>query len=366
MNPREEILTILNGNKPEKVPWFGDLDYYATSLIARGIKPDNFRETKDYIQWHKDLGVGFYLQGFFPMKEIKDYQEKTWKKDFCRFREITTPKGILRECWEYIPSSFTEAPVEHLVKSENDLPAIRYVYEHTDWEPDYEYAYKRMEQIGDQGILLCYLPKSPFMQMLVLDSSIMSVTFIENNEPEEFLETLNIMKVSFDKAAEISVKSPAEALMIPENLSSEMVGPRYFEKYMRSYQEEWINKIKQAGKFSFIHMDGTLKGLLKQEASKGFNVIEAMTPKPVGDLEINDWASTVDNTKTIFWGGIPGSYFTPNVDDNEFDRHVIKALSIMKKEPRYVLGVADQVPPDGMEYRIRRVKELVEKNGCYD
>ena len=157
--------------------------------------------------------------------------------------------------------------------------------------------------------------------MLVLDSDIMAVTFMETNEPDEFMETLNVMKKSFDKAARISVNCPADALMIPENLSSEMVGPRYFEKYMRSYQQEWIKEIKNADKYSFIHMDGTLRGLLKQEASTGFNVIEAMTPKPVGDLNINDWAKTADNKNTILWGGIPGSYFTPNVDDQEFDRH---------------------------------------------
>ncbi len=65
------------------------------------------------------------------------------------------------------PDSYSEAPIEHLVKSEEDLPALRYVYTHTSWEPDYDYAYRRLEQIGDQGILLCYLPKSPFMHLVV-------------------------------------------------------------------------------------------------------------------------------------------------------------------------------------------------------
>ena len=151
MTPRQEILKILSGNKPEKVPWFGDLDYYATSLIAKGIKQKNFRESSEYIDWHRDLGVGFYLQGFFPWKEIKDFQEETWTANNRRFRKITTPKGTLSECWEYIPDSFTEAPTEHLVKSEKDLPALRYVYENTNWEPDYDYAFKRIEQIGKSG-----------------------------------------------------------------------------------------------------------------------------------------------------------------------------------------------------------------------
>jgi len=30
-----------------------------------------------------------------------------------------------------------------------------------------------------------------------------------------------------------------------------------------------------------------------------------------------------------------------------------------------VLGVADQVPPSGLESRVRRVRELVEEGGAY-
>ena len=153
--------------------------------------------------------------------------------------------------------------------------------------------------------------------------------------------------------------------MIPENLSSEMVGPEFFELYMRAYQEEWTTKIREAGKNSYIHIDGTLSGLLKQEASVGFSVLEALTPHPVGDLKWEELSDYVGDSKSILWGGIPGSYFTANVSEEEFERHVISIIELMVKEPRYVLGVADQVPPDGLEERVRRVGELVEKYGMY-
>jgi hypothetical protein len=366
MSPRERILTLLKGERPDRVPWFGDLDYWASSLIAQGAKPSTFKESAEYIQWHRTLGVGFYLQGYFPFRAVYDLEERLWREGNRRYRELVTPKGNLRECWEYLPNSFAEAPIEHLMKSEEDLGALRYVYTHTAWEPDYDFAYQRLEQIGDQGILLCYLPKSPFMHLVALEAGIAAVTFAVATAPEEFAETLAVMKSSFDKAARISVESPAEVLMIPENLSAEMIGPRYFEKYMRSYQEEWIGKIAKAGKHSFVHMDGTLKGLLREEASTGFTVIEAMTPSPVGDLPIDQWAALAGNSQTVLWGGVPGVYFTAKVDDEEFDRHIREVLGVMRSEPRYVLGVADQVPPDALEYRVKRVQELVEKHGRYD
>jgi hypothetical protein len=85
----------------------------------------------------------------------------------------------------------------------------------------------------------------------------------------------------------------------------------------------------------------------------------------VGDLAISDWASYAQDSPAICWGGIPGSYFTAQVSDEEFDRHVIEVIQVMIQQPRYVLGVADQVPPDGLESRVKRVAQLVEKYGRY-
>jgi hypothetical protein len=365
MTPREQLLAIVNGIQPDCVPWFGDLDYWASALIARHERSVNFKESAEYIQWHRELGVGFYLQGYFPFKMHLDLEEQEWREANRRFRELKTPLGNLRECWEYLPDSYAEAPVEHFIKSEKDLPALRYVYEHTTCEPEYDYALRRREQIGDQGVLLCYLPKSPFMHLAVLEAGIAAVTFTEVNACEDFAETLSVMKRAFDAAARIAVESPAEMLMIPENLSSEMIGSRYFEKYVRGYQEEWFREIAKAGKTSFVHMDGTLKGLLAREASTGVRVIEAMTPSPVGDLAIERWAEVANSPRTVLWGGIPGSYFTSHVSDQEFERHVRKVLDVMKSAPRFVLGVADQVPPDALERRVREVGPLVDRYGRY-
>ena len=66
------------------------------------------------------------------------------------------------------------------------------------------------------------------------------------------------------------------------------------------------------------------------------------------------------------WGGIPGVYFTDLVSDKEFDAFVIRLLETMTNEPRYVLGVADQVPPRSRWERIAQVRPLVEKYGRYD
>lgn len=369
MTIRDNVLTLLNGKQPARVPWFGDLDYWSTALVGRGQKPQGFQKSSSYINWHMDLGVGFYLQGYFPFKAIiENCAVKEWKEGVRRYREITTPKGVLRECWQWMPDDFTEGPVEHLVKSVADLPAYQYIHANTRYEPDYDFARQRLEQLKSTGagVMLAYLPKSPLMQMVALDAGIMAVVEMLSDDEGLFSATIDVVRRSHDRAARLAVESPAEVLMIPENLSSEVVGPSLFEQFMRPYQSDWAAAMKAAGKFSCIHLDGTLKGLLRQECAVGLSFIEAMTPAPVGDLPVEAWDDFRGNSNTILWGGIPGGYFTALVDDAEFDRHVKQVLSVMRRSPKYVLGVADQVPPGGLESRVRRVGELVEAFGVYE
>lgn len=366
MRPRQRVLAVLNGDQPDCVPWFGDLDYWATSLICRGQKPEGFKLSDEYLDWHRKLGVGFYLQGFFPFKErFENCRVNEYRDGNVRVREIETPKGKLTEKWQWMPQSFTEGPVEHLIKTAADLAAYIFMHENAVYEPDNSIIETRQDQIGEAGILMAYLPKSPLMQLVARDAGIMTVMDLFMTVPEELSYAIKTLRTSHDKGARISTDSAVDALMIPENLSAELIGPHLFELYMEDYQRHWAGEMEKAGKFSCIHMDGTLKGLLREESKVGLTFIEAMTPAPVGDLEIENWKSFCGETKTVFWGGIPGCYLTNMISDSDFDDFVIKVLEVMRSEPRYVLGIADQAPPDTIEARVLRIGELAEKHGRY-
>jgi hypothetical protein len=366
MTKRDQVLAILRGDRPDRVPWFGDLDYWATALIKRGQFPPDFKTSKSYIDWHRDLDVGFYLQGHNPYEErITNCGVEEWHDGNFRYRTIETPYGTLKECWQWLETSFSEGHVEYLVKDVQDLDAYRYLIENTEYSPDYSFAEKRNRQIGDMGVQVVYTPRTPFMHLLAMDCGITNLATIYAVDPEGLSETIALMSKKFREAARITVECPADIVMIPENLSSEMVGKGFFSMFMRDIQTEWAELIREAGKFSCIHMDGTLKGLLKQELDVGFSFIEACTPAPAGDVEIEEWNSYREGSETLMWGGIPGVYFTSKVSDTDFDAFIIRVLEVMTATPKYVLGVADQVPPDGLERRVRRVGELIAEHGYY-
>ena len=72
MTKRERILTVLGRKKPDKLPWCADLSYWMNGLEKTGKLEDKYRGEEGLFRLHRDIGAGFYLQGFFPYKEIRD------------------------------------------------------------------------------------------------------------------------------------------------------------------------------------------------------------------------------------------------------------------------------------------------------
>lgn len=62
----------------------------------------------------------------------------------------------------------------------------------------------------------------------------------------------------------------------------------------------------------------------------------------------------------VIWGGLPGALFSPLFSDEQFESHVKMVLDTFIEDKRFVLGVADQVPPDGMVSRVKMVRIMVE------
>ena len=363
MTKRERVLSVLCGKKPDKLPWFGDLSYWAHYLNATDNMPEKYKKSDGIYRLHEDLGVGYHLQGYYPF--TVRYEEVVVQEE--ELGEITvttynTPVGTLRERWQYSSKTFSNAPLEYLVKDITDLPALRYLYEHAQYEPNYDEAEKRQKYIGGNGITMCYTPRTPFMEMVVQKAGIEALAYCVADDPDEFEWTLDVIGKSFEKAVNITVAAPCDCVMVPENLSSEVVGKEYYHQHVEPYHHKWTQLIKKHGKFSFIHMDGTLKGLISEVSHSGFQVLEALTPEPVGDLPLEDFIYSVSGD-VIVWGGLPGAFFTQDFPDKDFDAFVIKAIKLMTQNTRFVLGVADQVPPYATFERIKRVNELVERYG---
>ena len=95
-----------------------------------------------------------------------------------------------------------------------------------------------------------------------------------------------------------------------DNLSSDCT-TGFYDDHMAGTHRRRIERLHAAGVKCAVHLDGTVKGLLPKLVRSGFDAIEALTPKPAGDLDIEEIRKLAASDTVILWGGVPGVMFAP-------------------------------------------------------
>ena len=149
-----------------------------------------------------------------------------------------------------------------------------------------------------------------------------------------------------------------------DNFSSDIQSPRFFRRWSAPFYQEAFRRIRAAGKFSAVHVDGRLRGLLREFSQLGASCIDGVTPTPAGDLTPAQCRAEA-GSDLILSGGVPHLVWQETCTDDEFRESVLAWLEIRKLSPRLIAAVGDSVPPDTPEYRIEMMRELVDKFGRY-
>lgn len=395
---RTRLFKILNGETPDRLPWYGDLSYWHYAMSMKGALGKRYDGLEGLLTLHKELGVGHYYPGYSPYTPVYKnckvtevernvgsystlYKNTAYMDTVYRgkdknttviknssnndlIREVITPIGSIKEIWTYFPESFSWATREFFVKSADDLKVLKYWIGNTDYRPDYEQLNIAKDLVGEQGCVVCHQNKSPLMDLIHWYAGIITTMNIMIDNRKEFDEIIKILQNKADQAAEIALGTPADIILVPENLHADLVGKNLYKEFLKESYEKWNKDIKDSGKYSSIHMDGTLKNLLGEISEVNFSIIEALTPKPLGDLSIGEFENYI-KSDSVMWGGIPGVMFTDLYNDEDFENFVLGVIEKMTTKPKYVLGIADVIPPNGIIDRVKKVTELVEKYGIY-
>ena len=363
MSIRSEVRDVLNGRPGRRIPWFGDLSYYYQSLERRGMLQKEYHGPEGEKRFYADFGVGIYLYtpDVFRVgydSTVKYSEINTPEKIVLRYE---TPVGTIESVQEYSVDTWCYVYRKHCVQTIDDLRVMRYVFEHALYSENYE-GYLFSDRLwGEDGIgfamgMACM---APVQKLLSRWAGIEPTVYLSVEHQEEFANVVAAIEQSQEDLVEVLAGSPAEIVILPENLSSDVTGMHFFTQLNMPYYVRIVRRLHAAGKKVAIHIDGRLKPCLGMLAGCGFDIAEAVTPMPFGDVAVEDLRAVAGDDITL-WGGLPGGIFSPNYSDQFFEDYVLNVIRCA--DDRFVMGVADQVPPDAVSRRIRRVRELVDAN----
>jgi hypothetical protein len=345
MNLRQRFDAVMQGRTPDAVAFFGDMTYWYGAHQTAGDLPQAWQGPRGIGRLHRDLRVGEYVPGCCAYRTTEGPDVRVERAATNEIIAVTwhTPVGSIRQVQQYSADSFSWGFIEHAVKSAAD-------------RIDGEY--------GDCGVPVIAVPGSPITELNKSWAGVMAMCYLMIDEPDETAATLEAIARSQDRLWEITADAACPYVMICENLSATTMGS-YFESHIASYLRPRVDAVHARGKKCLIHIDGTLRGVIeKVHRLTGIDCIDAATPAPVGDVAVNELRELA-GPDIIILGGLPGAMFAPPFKAADMEKHVREIIRCHKDSGKFMLGVADQVPPNGDLALVKLIHELVETHGRY-
>ena len=339
MGIRTDILTVLRGGKPERVPW----TIYAAQLF-RGHTERTLRNKRLGILTGRPI-----CQESTPNVEVVTRTVRENGKQFLR-RTYHTPVGSVWEKLATNPSYYNEGLVrpwivEYMIKDLADYNVVRFMVEDTVYQEDHEGFEKTQKRLGEDGLVLARMGRCPLQRLLIDLAGLQRIAFDLYDHPGTVESLMQVMEQKQNEVYCIGVQSPAELIISPDNISTTRTSPDWFERYVLPFYNRHGKMVREAGKLYMAHMDGTLKEIKDLIARCDLDVIEAFTPPPMGNLPLKD-AQAAWPDKAI-WCNFPETLFLG--DEATVYGTTLQLMRQVYDNGGFVLGITEDFPEDPMK-----------------
>jgi hypothetical protein len=267
-----------------------------------------------------------------------------------------TPIGMLSQTTAIgggLSGHYTEFPI----KTIEDLKIMRYIMEHTNCVFLEDNFQKAEDILGNRGVASTYLYSSPYQRLMKTTIGFTRTTILLKRNPKDIEDFMIFLGMWDDKMYELIVKSPLKIVNFGENIDANLSPPPVFEKYLLPYYQKRVNQLKRVGIFTHIHIDGSFKDLLPYFEDLPFDGLEALTPYPQGDVNLEELSHYIGDK--ILLDGIPSILFLPHYSYDFVEEYTRKVLDLFS--PNLILGVSDELSPNGDIVKLERIRDIINK-----
>jgi hypothetical protein len=344
---KERILTAMNWGEPDQVP----LTVYDW-LLPRGCTERQLREA----------GVGLITR--LPAhrvehREVEIITREYWEngRPFIR-RTIRTPVG---EVWQklepdraYGTSNWIH---EHFIKEPDDYRVMEFYIGDAIYRDNYEVIRESQRRMGSDGIVMVRIAKSPLPEMLYQMMGL-----------EQFSEDYHVRRDLFDslhatmvkryaELYELAAESPVEILQLGDNITSDVVGKERFRNYLMPEYAKLMKRLAGTGKKLAVHMDGRLKSLKEDIEAAEFDIVEAMTPSPMGDMSVRE-AREAWPDKALWINFTSSMHIEP---PEVIQRHTQQLLAEAGTRRGFAISVTEDAPVEALERSLAVISRVLQQ-----
>ena len=363
MTPRERLLTVYTGGRPDRVPALADLSYWHAGngggkFIPGKTDGANRDKVAALLALHRRTGAAIHvnLGSFYREIPGPGVNVASGIRGEHYFHRLETPVGTVEEIREWSPVTYSWPIIHHMIQGVEDLKVVRYAFERISYAADWDLLREADAQVGDLGLPLVQVPYSGMGFLMSRYAGIELTVMLSIDAPDELKETLAVINAAHAKICRLMAEGPSQVMVHSDNLSADVQSPPWVLQHSGAHYRRMAAIAHEYGKPIVTHIDGRLRGLLRTTADLGFDGADAVTPAPWGDLTPAECRAEA-GPRYVLSGGVPPGSFNSHVPLEVFDAQVEAWLALRHQSPALIIAPGDQLPPDGDLDRVTRMVE---------
>jgi hypothetical protein len=362
MTIKENILAVYKRKNDYKIPWA----VYGGFLLPTGTLERQLRNRGcGWIQWEpvcswQPPGMG-HMNGWMYESEIKNAEMSLkiiWRNNQKIFRRTySTPIGDVYEELHEEPGYRSLWVKKYFIEKPRDYEIVKYLVENSVLRENYGKFLESRDNLGDDGVLLAVIDRSPFQKMLIEICGTERLMFDLIDIPEIVEDLMQTIQRKQEEAFQIIANSPAEVIWMVDNLTGDITEPRLFKKYCIPFYNNFSKYLHEHNKVIAVHLDGKLMSIKKLLNNTDIDVIESFTlPDMGGDITIEE-ASKLWKDKSII-ANIPA--FLCYEEEKIIKKYLYDLLEKIYPRKNFMLELSENLPQKYLKKVLPIVAEVME------
>ncbi len=349
MTMRERILAVIRGREHDRVPFVMYDCVLPVQEVRRLLGPQE---------------LGLFRWGGVHRVEHPHCHAVTEEYEIggTRWQRITlhTPAGSMFEERAFEPTYGTSSIRKHYVENPQDYAVLWSYLEDCILLPDYERYLNDQAELGDSGLPLAVIERTPYQQLWVEWAGLEALAYHLADYPDLVARTMDMLLERNRRVFEIAYYSPAPFIEVPDNITALTIGPERFRTHCVSQYNEIADMLAERDAYVVVHMDGDLKPLAQAIAESKVRAIESFTPAPDNDTTVAEALS--------FWPGksllvnFPSSVHLRPAEEIRAETKAILAAAGHTR--RLQIQISENVPYAVWRNSLPAISEVVEAFGA--
>jgi hypothetical protein len=322
MNIRERMLAVLNGQKPDKIPFFcfsgSDAELIPAGSFERKLR---------------NRGMGLLLLATPVTTEMPNISITKRKSKAGEETIYHTPIGdLFTEAYtntNRITTPKWPVKISYFVKDVKDYEPLIYMINDTVCNLDLKEFKLKDHELGDDGILYGNVGVCPPYTESQLLLGLEKWSYEQYDHPDEFLRLLNALNKKSETIINIIAEIEYDMIITLGDIRDSISPASYMEHEVPFY-EKAFKLLKSRNKKCGIHAHGSLLKRQKEVLAKiNPDYIEAYTPPPYSDLPLSELRETVGKDVTILIN------FPESVFYEGYKKTRNYTIELLKSDPSY-------------------------------